>query len=154
MRIYELLFKVCADWKREISVDDLRAYCGIEESEYALYGDFKRYAVNRAQNEINAKTDYDVNYSEKKKARKVVGLNFSFEKEACSLTGNKTALLEEECLPVSRIFNEITGAQRRVSTIKEQELLRVIKSHNLPGHLLENWRTGLTNAMSDLFLFR
>lgn len=149
VRIYELLTQYGSIGKREISVDELRDYCGIEEKEYELYASLKRDVINRAKTEINAKTDYEIDYKELKRSRKVVGINFSINKNIKCLPKNIKS--EEEVLPVSSIFNEITGVNKKISASKEKELLQIIKSHNLPGYLLENWKTGLFKAMENAF---
>jgi plasmid replication initiation protein len=71
VRIYELLAQYSPIGKRETTIDELREWCGIDEKEYKLYKHFKARVINRAKNEINAKTHYSVDYREIKKSRKV-----------------------------------------------------------------------------------
>ncbi len=132
-----------------VEIEQLRGFFGFEKTQYPKFKDLKRRVIDPSVCEINQKTDVSLECETIKKAKKIVSVKFLNRNKKC--IEDKKFQFDEEPLPVSRIFNEITGANKRVSAIKEQEFLRTIKSHNLPGHLLENWRTGLTNAMEDLF---
>ena len=79
LRVFELLLQYETIGKREISIEDLRSYCGIKEDEYANYFDLKRKVINRAKNEINEKTDILVDYEEIKTSRKITSLNFTIK---------------------------------------------------------------------------
>lgn len=81
IRIFELLLQYLNIGKRTISVDDLRGYCGIEPNEYKDYFDFKRKVIEKAKQEINTKTDYDVDYEEIKESRKVVTIQWTIKKK-------------------------------------------------------------------------
>lgn len=71
IRILELLLQYQAIGHRNITINELRAYCGIESQEYADYFDLKRKVIEKARSEITAKTDYAIEYSEIKESRKV-----------------------------------------------------------------------------------
>jgi plasmid replication initiation protein len=81
VRVFELLLQYSHIGKREISLQELRSYCGIGTDEYALYADLKRKVINRAKTEINAKTEYEVNYKEIKQSRKVTALEWTIQKK-------------------------------------------------------------------------
>ena len=81
VRVFELLLQYISVGKREINIDDLRSYCGIEKNQYPLYGSLKAKVIDRAKFEINAKTEYKIDYKEKKKSRKVIGLEWNIEKK-------------------------------------------------------------------------
>jgi len=81
LRIYELLTQYSKIGKRDISVDDLREYCGIKKSEYLMYADLKRKVIERAKNEINEKTHYEIDYTESKRSRKVEKIHWTIDKK-------------------------------------------------------------------------
>jgi plasmid replication initiation protein len=80
LRIFELLAQYESIGKRVIKIDELRACCGIQKDEYELYAGLKRKVINRAKDEINAKTEYVVDYREIKESRKVVAIEWTFQK--------------------------------------------------------------------------
>jgi len=80
VRIFELLLQYSSIGLREISLNNLRAYCGILEKEYADYFDLKRYVIERAKIEINNKTEYEIDYIEIKESRKVVAIEWTINK--------------------------------------------------------------------------
>lgn len=81
VRIFELLLQYISIGKREINIEDLRSYCGIEKEQYKLYADLKRYVIEKAKLEINTKTEYEINYTEIKKLRKVFTIEWSIQKK-------------------------------------------------------------------------
>lgn len=81
IRIFELLLQYQAVGCRKITIEELRAYCGIEKQEYKLLADFKRKVIERAKTEINAKTEYCIDYREIKESRKVVEIEWSIKKK-------------------------------------------------------------------------
>jgi len=62
--------------KRILSIDEIRAVCGIDKSEFKLYGDLKKRVIIPAYKEINQKTDLNFKFEEIKEARKVIGIIF------------------------------------------------------------------------------
>jgi plasmid replication initiation protein len=64
-------------FEKTFKIDELRLLFGIEKNEYPLFGDFKRWAIDPAINEILTKTDLniiDVKYG--KDGRKVTSIAF------------------------------------------------------------------------------
>lgn len=51
----------------------------VVSKKYKNYSDFKRYILNKAQEEINTKTDLFFEYKEEKKGRKITGLQFKIK---------------------------------------------------------------------------
>ena len=80
MRVFELLLQYASVGKRRLSIDDLRSQCGIKQDEYADYFDLKRKVINRAKTEINEKTEYEIDYNEIKESRKVIAIEWTFQK--------------------------------------------------------------------------
>jgi len=81
IRIFELLLQYESIGKRTTTIEELRTWCGIEQDEYADYFDLKRKVINRAKDEINAKTEYHVTYVELKESRKVSSIQWTFSKK-------------------------------------------------------------------------
>lgn len=75
IRIYELLKQYEKIGYRYFEVDELKQILGIEKS-YKLFADFKRYVLEVARKELPEKSDISFEYREKKRAQKVVGLEF------------------------------------------------------------------------------
>jgi plasmid replication initiation protein len=98
VRIFELLLQYNHLGVREISIDDLRLYCGVGENEYKDYFDLKRKAIKKAKIEINTKTDYEVDYTEIKESRKVIALEWTIKKKSHPKKDQleKKAILQKE----------------------------------------------------------
>lgn len=80
LRIFELLIQYEKIGKRKLTVLELRSMLGIYQDEYILYGDFKRRIIQHSINEINAKTEYDISFSEIKESRRVIEIEFTIKK--------------------------------------------------------------------------
>jgi len=81
IRVLELLLQYLSVGYRKITIDELRAYCGIEKHEYADYFDLKRKLIEKAKNEVNLKTEYQIGYTEIKESRKVVAIEWRIKKK-------------------------------------------------------------------------
>ena len=81
IRIFELLKQYEEIGKRTINIEELRSFCGIREGKYRNYNGLKLYVVERASAEINAKTDYEIDYFPIKESRKIVALEWTIKKK-------------------------------------------------------------------------
>ncbi len=81
IRIFELLKQYEAIGKRTIELSELRLYCGVKPHQYSQYNAIKLYIIERATNEINSKTEYEIDYSEIKESRKVVAIEWTIKKK-------------------------------------------------------------------------
>jgi plasmid replication initiation protein len=79
-RIYELLKQRQKFGRREFTYSGLREILDIDETDYKLYGDFKRSVLNTAKKEIEQLTDIDFQLTEIKEGKQVVGFSFSIFK--------------------------------------------------------------------------
>lgn len=79
VRIYELLKQYENIGKREILVEDLREFLGIEDDEYQRFYDFERRILKVAEEEINEYTDIEISYGKIKKGRRVNSILFIVE---------------------------------------------------------------------------
>jgi len=77
IRIYELLKQYEKIGSRQITLMDLREYCGISEDQYKKYNNIRINVIERAIKEINKKTDILIEYEEKRKGRKVDSIIFN-----------------------------------------------------------------------------
>jgi plasmid replication initiation protein len=137
IRMFELLVQYSPIGKREISVEDLRAYCGIEKEEYKEYFNLKRKVIEKAKIEINAKTEYDVDYTQKKDSRKVVAIEWLINKKTHleKSQAEKALVLSKELRSANVIIDRILeygfsrqAAQRFVKNTAEDVLTNAIKS--------------------------
>ncbi len=76
IRLYELLRQYVAVGYRRETIPALRAMLGIEEHEYSIFRDFKRWIIQRAQSEIRMKTDIDFEFKVEKLSRKPIAVIF------------------------------------------------------------------------------
>ena len=87
MRILEFLVQYESIGERKTSIKDIRAWCGIRKDEYTLYAHLKSRVIDRAKTEINAKTEYEIDYVEIKESRKVVAIDWTIKKKHIQLEG-------------------------------------------------------------------
>jgi plasmid replication initiation protein len=78
IRVYELLkqYEATDQKKRVFQLEELREMLGVPESKFKLYGDFKRYVLERAKKELPKKTDLKFDYRPIKTGRKVTSIKF------------------------------------------------------------------------------
>ena len=81
VRLLEILAQYETIGMRTTTIDDIRAWCGIEKDEYQKYNHLKSRVIDRAKNEINEKTNYNVDYEEVKKSKKVNKINWTISKK-------------------------------------------------------------------------
>ncbi len=62
---------------RQISLEDLRYYLGVEDINYQRFSDFRRYVLEYCQTELLSKTDIAFDYTVKRLGRKAGLINFS-----------------------------------------------------------------------------
>ena len=160
LRIFELLVQVEKIGYRKMSVSELREWCGIGKGEYEFYKDFKRDAVNRAKTEINAKTDYEVDYKEIKESRKVVSLEWTikhrthFEKSQ----SEKATILAKELRSTTAILEQLLeygftkqAANRLVKNHEEANIINAIKAVEIyrSKHDVKNPRALVETAIKE-----
>lgn len=92
VRIFELLLQYVDLGKRIISLEELRQYCGIEEKEYKNYFDFKTKIIEKAKTEINAKTEYEIDYQQIKESRKVIAIEWTIKKKQPQVEGTNETI--------------------------------------------------------------
>ena len=78
VRLYELLVQ----WKQAkktpmFELQKFRGQLGVEDDEYKAMSNFKIRVLDLAVEEINEKSDLNINYTQKKKGRKIIGFTFT-----------------------------------------------------------------------------
>jgi len=121
VRLFELLVQYDSIGKRKTTIEDLRLWCGIEENEYIDYFDLKRKVINRAKSEINAKTDYEIDYKEIKQSRKVVEIEWTIK--------NKTEQEEKADMSTRGLKSDINFIPIDYTVCSSPEILEFCKIH-------------------------
>lgn len=84
IRLYELIksihFHELNEYKRKYTVDELKIL--LDGTNYKEYRDFKRKIVDKAVAEINEYSDKDISYTEIKRGRKVLELEFTISSKS------------------------------------------------------------------------
>lgn len=78
LRLYELFAQYQAIGSREIEVDELRILFELE-NKYPSFGELKRSVIDKALYEINLHSNMNVSCGFRKRGRKVLAFQFSFE---------------------------------------------------------------------------
>ena len=165
IRIYELLKQYENIGGREISINDLRAYCGIGEGQYKNINDFKRFLLKISKKEINAKTDILIDYKEIKTSRKITAIQFiikanpnhgisHFEKSQ----SEKATILEKELRSTTAILEHLLefgftrqAANRLVKNHEETNIINAIKAVEIYmiKHAVKNPRALVETAIKE-----
>ena len=80
IRVYELLKQFEGLKERNIKLDDLKLWLGID-SKYKLYGDIKRHILKVSQKELKKYSDIYFEFKEIKDGKKVEGIHFEIKKQ-------------------------------------------------------------------------
>jgi len=78
IRLYELLSQYRSTGYRVETIENLKFSLDIVGS-YEVWQDLKKWVIQKAVDEINAKSDYAITYEPIKKGRKVTGIKFYFK---------------------------------------------------------------------------
>lgn len=160
VRIFELLLQYESVGKRKINIHDLRSYCGIEKKEYSLYADLKRYVIDRAKMEINAKTEYEIDYTEAKECRKVIAIEWTIKKKTHFEKSQmeKAVIIQKELRSENAIINQLveygfTDSQSKkiVKSNSQETVINAIKSVDIQvlRGKVKNAKAMLTKAIQE-----
>ena len=140
IRVFELLLQYLIIGNRTITLEELRGYCGIRKDEYTLYAHLKSRVIDRAKTEINAKTEYEIDYQEIKESRKVVAIEWTIKKKRIQLEGTaeKVRQLQKEYRSESVIVDSLveygfsrTIAKRFITDNGEDAVSDALKAVNI-----------------------
>jgi len=147
IRIYELLKQYENIGKREISLEDLRTYCGIEEKKYKNINDLKRFLLEISKKEINNKTDIFIDYKSIKNSRKINAFQFIIKPnkkhEVSHLEKSqveKAVIIEKELRNTTIILEQL-----REYGFTKQAANRLIKKHE---------QDDITNTIKAVDIYR
>ena len=73
-------------------LQEFRGQLGVEDDEYKAMSNFKIRVLDLAVEEINEKSDLNINYTQKKKGRKIIGFTFTVHEKPKT----KTDLVSKE----------------------------------------------------------
>ena len=154
IRMFELLLQYLIIGNRKITIEDLRFLCGIQQKEYIGYNMLKRKVIDRAKTEINAKTEYEIDYTEIKESRKVVAIDWRIKKKHIQLEGTaeKVRQLQKEYRSESALIDSLveygfsrTIAKRFITDNDEDVVRDALKAVNIQVE-----RGGVKNAKAML----
>ena len=75
-RIYELVYQYKSIGQRRMTIEEIREYLSLEDTEYVLFGNLKAKVIEPAIKEINANTSLSLSYKTEKTGRKITELIF------------------------------------------------------------------------------
>ena len=140
MRILELLVQYESIGERKTTIKDIRAWCGIRKDEYTLYANLKSRVIECAKTEINAKTEYEIDYQEIKESRKVVAIDWTIKKKHIQLEGTsqKVHQLQKEYRSESALIDSLVEygfsraiAKRFITNNGEDAVSDALKAVNI-----------------------
>ena len=140
MRILELLVQYESIGERKTTIKDIRAWCGIRKDEYTLYANLKSRVIECAKTEINAKTEYEIDYQEIKESRKVVAIDWTIKKKHIQLEGTsqKVRQLQKEYRSESALIDSLVEygfsraiAKRFITNNGEDAVSDALKAVNI-----------------------
>ena len=126
IRIFELLKQYEQIRVRQITVNELRSYCGIKEGQYRNYNAIKLYIIERSKIEINSKTDYFIDYKEIKESRKVVAIEWTI--------GKKNLVAEEHSKKIIELQKELRSQDVLLEALSEYGFSKLIGKRLLKTH--------------------
>ncbi len=118
VRLYELLVQ----WKQAkktpmFELQEFRGQLGVEDDEYKAMSNFKIRVLDLAVEEINEKSDLNINYTQKKKGRKIVGFTFTVHEKPKAKTD-----------VVSKERDASTGDMFTVDGLNDKQLGRIVRN--------------------------
>ena len=160
LRIFELLVQVEKIGHRRMRVPELREYCGIGKNEYELYSNFKLKVLTPAKTEINAKTDYEIDYEEIKTSRKVTDLEWTIKHKTHfeKAQSEKATILAKELRSTAAILEQLLeygftkqAANRLVKNHEEGDIINAIKAVDIyrTKHDVKNPRALVETAIKE-----
>ena len=126
VRVFELLLQYVSIGRRKISVENLRAYCGIQQTKYKNYFDLKCKMIEKAKIEINSKTEYTIDYTEIKESRKIVAVEWTIKK--------KNVKTEAQCKKRTIIEKEFRFEKIVIDALMEYGVSRQMAKQLIKNH--------------------
>ena len=165
IRLYELLKQYDSIGTRTILLSDLRECCGIIETHYKKFNDFKRDVLERAKREINSKTDILIDYEEIKTSRRVTSIRFNIKENPNygkthfeKAQSEKATILAKELRSTVAILEQLLeygfnkqAAKRLVKNHEEANIINAIKAVEIyrSKHDVKNARALVETAIKE-----
>jgi plasmid replication initiation protein len=110
IRIYELLKQYEKIGRRKFTVSDLRSFLMLDEGQYKLYKDFKKYVLLPAQSELPEKTDISFDMVEEREWKTCVAIEFIIKSQKRPQnTFSKHEAVKEPEVPEEKTDNQTVG---------------------------------------------
>jgi plasmid replication initiation protein len=129
IRIYELLKQYEAIGERTLSIDEIKAYCGVA-GKLKQYINFEKKLLLIAQREINSKSDIFLEFERKKSGRKITGIKFIISSnQAYELRNNpmKQITAEKRTPSIVRTMQEFGLTKQVISKLMNNNMEQVIQ---------------------------
>lgn len=131
IRIYELVKQYERIKERTIELEELKDILDATQKSYNRYNNFKRKVLLQAQDEINEKTDLEIDFEEIKTGRKVTAIKFLIKKKEKvkeEIADKKADRVKEYSLEVIALF-KLLPPKEQIERYKI-ELERLLKEHS------------------------
>lgn len=129
IRVYELLKQYETIGERTLTLDEIRACCGVV-GKLKTFPNLEKKLLLIAQREINTKSDIKFEFERKKSSRKITGIKFIISKnQAHALANNPTKQFTEEKRTPPIVYNmqEFGLTKQVISKIMKNNTEAVIK---------------------------
>jgi len=165
IRIYELLKQYEKIRERTIDLEELKKMLGAENKSYNRYNNFKRKVLLQAKDEINEKTDLEVDFEELKTGRKVTSIRFIIKKKAIPREElefknyRKDKEYSQETLELFKLLpkeEQIEAHKRELARLLREHSYKYLKAdieyakrfgvNNFFGFLKSSWERGHYSA--------
>lgn len=153
-RIFELLIQYLPIGKRTMTIKEIGEWCGIERDQYKLYTNFKKRVLERACEEINNRTDYEVDYVEIKEGRKVATIEWSIKEKINKKTidaGNKEYSTGSGCITNTYELPQNLSSEVEVPKSKNviKEEVKKLEEKAIKAIVNKNWQNHHTEYGND-----
>lgn len=150
VRLYELLVQ----WKQAkktpmFELQEFRGQLGVEDDEYKAMSNFKIRVLDLAVDEINEKSDLNINYSQKKKGRKIIGFTFTVHEKPKA----KTEVVNKECdVSTADMFTVDGLNDKQLGRIARNpafmaEYNHLVSPTSLAGQSKQGWEFEMVNRL-------
>jgi plasmid replication initiation protein len=131
IRLYEILKQYEKIGKRIIEVDNLKYMFGIDENQYSIYRDFKKWVITPSIKAINISTDIKVNFDEYRINRNVKTLTFYIL--------SSKVVIKRELYEIKKDIENVIGEKVNMNILE-----KTIEKHNIETekihYYLKNWK--------------
>lgn len=140
IRLYEVLKSYQYKKHATINLEELKIMVGASANYFSSYADFKRRVLNKAQEEINEKTDIKFNYSDQKIGRKVESIAFSIKDKNSVVRGEvaaTTSTISSYIVAVKKIMKEdiIELEAQKILDVANYDITKIKEKYEIVSQL-------------------